>query len=102
MLAVACLANSYWRTNMHLSYRGNVSRMFVCFVAMLGAVLMFNQPVRADEPRHEKIDNAKEVLKDAYIDLDRAKDDFGGHKREAMEKIAEASKSLEKWHDNVN
>ncbi len=68
--------------------------MFAMMLGSAGRVL-------ADEPRHEKIDAARKVLIDAYHDLEKASDDFGGHKKEAMEKISEATHALEKWHDNV-
>jgi chromosome segregation ATPase len=87
---------------MKRSHRNEVSRILIGLFAMLGMLSTFSRPAVADEPRHEKIDAARQVLKDAYIDLDKADDDFGGHKKEAMEKIDQAAKSLEKWHDNIS
>ena len=74
--------------------------MIALFAGFLG-LAMDQAYAFAAEPRHEKIEKARSTLHDAYKELDKASDDFDGHKKEAMEKISEADKSLEKWHDNI-
>ena len=86
---------------MHNIHRRTVSTAIV-LLAFTSALFIFNRQTNAAEPTHEKIDKAKEVLKEAYRDLDKAADDFGGHKKEAMEKISDAVHTLDKWHDNVD
>jgi uncharacterized coiled-coil DUF342 family protein len=82
--------------------RRPVFTALVCSLAFILATTAFNQRARADEPKHEKIDHARDSLSEAYKDLQKASDDFDGHKKEAMEKIDEANKSLEHWHAHVN
>jgi hypothetical protein len=72
-----------------------------CLLALSTAFLSVGRVARADEPEHKKIDHAKQALTDAYEDLDKASDNFDGHKKVAMEKIKDARESLEKWHEHV-
>ncbi len=73
-----------------------------CLLALATAFLSIGRVARADEPEHKKIDHAKQALTDAYEDLDKASDNFDGHKKVAMEKIKDARESLEKWHEHVS
>jgi uncharacterized coiled-coil DUF342 family protein len=81
--------------------RGFVVTM-VSLLAFAAMVTTVNRKAFAEDRHHEKIDSARDALHDAYKELDEAPNDFEGHKKEAMEKIDDADKSLDHWHDHVH
>jgi hypothetical protein len=56
----------------------------------------------AEEPRHKRIHAALEALRAAKEEIEETRNDWGGHKKEAIESIDRAIHHLEvlrDWHE---
>lgn len=75
-----------------------IATLLLCSMILVPASTLFSQPPQKDNA--EAVNYTRNVLKGAYGDLQKAGDDWGGHRVKAMQHIQEAINELneaEKW-----
>jgi hypothetical protein len=70
-----------------------LATLFLCATILVPATTLFSQPPQQDSK--QGVDNARNILRGAYSDLQKSGSEWGGHRSKAMEHIKAAISELD-------